>query len=434
MQSKFPKHSHELFEKAQMTTPGGVHSPVRAFGGVKDATPRFIASAHGAYITDEDGNTYIDYVCAYGPLILGHQPPPVVSAIQTQAQRGIAYGAPSQQAMALVRAIQERMPSLEQVRLLNSGTEACMSAIRLARAYTKKNKILKFSGCYHGHADSFLVAAGSGALKQSASSAGVPASVIDDTLIAPYNDLQSCEMLFTQYPNDIAAIIVEPIAANMNVVLPQAGYLQGLRDLADQHGALLIFDEVITGFRVHPGGAQSLYNITPDLTTLGKIIGGGLPVGALGGKRDIMQHLAPVGDVYQAGTMSANPMVVAAGCAALEALRDEVYETLEGHASYLVEALSQLAKQYHLPLHAYHCGSLIGLHFNALEHIRNLDDVKQGCESTFQAFFSHMLDHGHYFAPSPFEATFLSAAHTRADINQLIHAFDQFLAKRHEKN
>lgn len=430
MQLKSPKHSHKLYETAQMTTPGGVHSPVRAFGGVKNATPRFIASSKGAHITDVDGKTYVDYVCAYGPLILGHQPAQVVKAIQAQAQQGIAYGAPNQQAIELVRLIQARMPSLEQVRLLNSGTEACMSAIRLARAYTKKSKILKFSGCYHGHADSFLVAAGSGALKQSASSAGVPASVTNDTLIAPYNDLHSCEQLFKQYPSDIAAIIVEPIAANMNVVLPEPGYLQGLRDLADQHGALLIFDEVITGFRVHPGGAQGLYHITPDLTTLGKIIGGGLPVGALGGKREVMQRLAPVGDVYQAGTMSANPMVVAAGCAALNALHDDVYQALESQASHLVKAFSQLAKQHNLPLHAYHCGSLIGLHFNAIDHIRNLDDVKQGCEATFQAFFSHMLDHGHYFAPSPFEATFLSAAHTHADINQLIHAFDQFLSTK----
>ncbi|MGH8441690.1 MAG: glutamate-1-semialdehyde 2,1-aminomutase [Nevskiaceae bacterium] len=409
--------SDDLFTRAQQTIPGGVNSPVRAFKGV-GGTPRFIARATGAHIHDADGKDYVDYVGSWGPMILGHQHPAVVEAIRRQAQVGVSYGAPTELEIELAELLCNRVPGLEQVRMCNSGTEATMSALRLARACTKRDAIIKFEGCYHGHSDGLLVKAGSGALTLGTpSSPGVPADFARHTLIADYNELPTVEALFWAQPQAIAAVIVEPVAGNMNCVPPDPGFLAGLRALCDRFGALLIFDEVMTGFRVHPGGATALYGVRPDLITLGKIIGGGLPVGAFGGRRDLLQQLAPVGPVYQAGTLSGNPLAMAAGLATLRALGDaKLYSDLERYTGRLLEGLRAAARTAGVPFTTTQVGSMFGLFFTPEPEIRRYAQVMACDSKRFARFFHAMLDAGVYLAPSAYEAGFVSAAHGEAEL------------------
>lgn len=391
--------SAELFSRAKQVIPGGVNSPVRAFGAV-GGQPRFFSHAKNAYIYDIDNNQYIDYVCSWGPLILGHSHPKVVTAIQQAAQSGASFGAPTPVEVELAELITKLMPSIEMVRMVNSGTEACMSAIRLARGYTKRNKIIKFSSCYHGHTDSLLVKAGSGLLTFGiAGSAGVPQNSADQTIVAPYNDLNTLHEIFAEHHTDIAGIIVEPIAANNNLILPNADFLPGLRSLCDQYNSLLIFDEVITGFRVALGGAQELYNVQADLTCLGKIIGGGMPVGAFGGRKDIMQMLAPLGPVYQAGTLSGNPVAMAAGLATIKELKQaNIYQQLSNASKQVCNMLNKYPQ-----ISTRHIGGLFGFSFAEPEQ--------------FKTFFHAMLDNGVYLAPSAFEAGFVSTAHDANVLN-----------------
>lgn len=409
--------SARLYQQALTVTPAGVNSPVRAFGGV-GGTPVFIQKGQGAYITDADGKRYVDYIGSWGPLILGHAHPNVVAATIKTLQEGMSFGAPTALEVELATLICKLLPSMEQVRFVSSGTEATMSAIRLARGYTKRDKIIKFEGCYHGHSDGLLVQAGSGLLTfGTPSSAGVPASVVEHTLVAPYNDLAAVEALFKQYPNQIAGIIVEPIAGNMNAVLPLPNFLAGLRRLCDEHASVLIFDEVITGFRVGLQGAQGLFSIKPDLTTLGKIIGGGMPVGAFGGRRDIMDCIAPTGPVYQAGTLSGNPVAMAAGLATLHELQQPgFYAQLEQKTKTLVEGFKAAAKRAGIPLHTVQVGSLFGLFFTQQTAITSLTQVKSCEVETYKKFFHGMLNAGFYFAPAAFEVGFVSSAHSEADI------------------
>ena len=413
--------SDDLFQRAQLRIPGGVNSPVRAFRGV-GGTPRFIASANGAYVHDADGNAYVDYVGSWGPMILGHQHPAVVEAIVKQAMTGVSYGAPTELEIEMAEILCERIPALEQVRLCNSGTEATMSALRLARGTTGRDAILKFEGCYHGHSDSLLVKAGSGALTLGVpSSPGVPADLVKHTLTATYNDLASAEALLKTAP--VAAVIVEPVAGNMNCVPPDAGFLAGLRTLCDRHGALLIFDEVMTGFRVHRGGACALYGVKPDLVTLGKIIGGGLPVGAFGGRRDLMQQLAPVGPVYQAGTLSGNPLAMAAGLATLRLLADDgFYASLERYTRRLLEGLRTAARAAGVPLTTTQAGSMFGIFFSEAPSIRSYAQVMACDVARFRRFFHAMLGAGVYLAPSAFEAGFVSAAHGERELELTLSA------------
>jgi glutamate-1-semialdehyde 2,1-aminomutase len=415
--------SEDLFQRAQATIPGGVNSPVRAFRSV-GGTPRFIASANGAQITDADGKTYIDYVGSWGPMILGHQHPLIRDAIVAQAEVGVSYGAPTEAEIDMAELLCARVPGLAQVRLCSSGTEATMSALRLARGYTGRDAILKFEGCYHGHSDSLLVKAGSGLLTFGVpTSPGVPADFAKHTLTADYNDLASVERLFAANPGRIAALIVEPVAGNMNCVPPRAGFLEGLRRLCSADGALLIFDEVMTGFRVGPRGAAGLYDITPDLITLGKIIGGGLPVGAFGGKREVMQKLAPVGPVYQAGTLSGNPLAMAAGIAQLSALADEaIYAKLEATTAALLAGLREAAKTAGVPFTTTQVGSMFGLYFSKLPAIETFADVMASDVAAFKRFFHAMLERGIYLAPSAYEAGFVSAAHGAAEVEATIAA------------
>ncbi|MES2204534.1 MAG: glutamate-1-semialdehyde 2,1-aminomutase [Pseudomonadota bacterium] len=411
-----------LFQDAQQCIPGGVNSPVRAFKSV-GGTPIFIDKASGPFIFDADGKRYIDYVGSWGPMILGHANPAVVQAVQTAASKGLSYGAPTRLETELAELVCDMVPSVEQVRFVNSGTEATMTALRLARGFTRRDKIIKFNGCYHGHSDSLLVKAGSGVLTCGIpGSAGVPESIAAHTLIAEFNQLDQVEALFKQYPNDIAGIIVEPIPGNMNCILPDAGFLASLKSLCEQHGSLLIFDEVMTGFRVAKAGAQEIYNITPDLTTFGKIIGGGLPVGALGGRRDIMQHLAPVGPVYQAGTLSGNPLAMSAGLAQLKQINQQVdfFEVLAKKTQRLMDGISHAAKKHHIPLLTQHVCGMFGLFFTEQKHVRHFPDVTQ-CDATrFNQFFHAMLAEGIYLAPSAFEAGFMSMAHTDEIIDDTI--------------
>jgi glutamate-1-semialdehyde 2,1-aminomutase len=406
----------ELFQRSQQLIPGGVNSPVRAFRSV-GGVPRFFKRGLGPYVWDEDDQRLLDYVGSWGPMVAGHAHPDVVRAVQEAAALGLSFGAPTARELDMAELLIKLVPSMEEVRLVSSGTEATMSAIRLARGYTGRSKILKFEGCYHGHADSLLVKAGSGALTfGQPSSAGVPPELAALTLTLPYNDSQSVEDLFAQLGDEIACVIVEPVAGNMNLIAPAPGFLQGLRAQCTKHGALLIFDEVMTGFRVALGGAQGLYHIDPDLTTLGKVIGGGMPVGAFGGKRAIMEKLAPNGPVYQAGTLSGNPVAVAAGIATLKLLQAPgFYEELATRTTALVNGLSVAAQAQGVSFSAQSIGGMFGLYFSA-KPPASYAEVMQCDKEAFNRFFHAMLNAGVYFAPSAFEAGFVSAAHTEADI------------------
>lgn len=402
--------------------PGGVSSPVRAFKAV-GGHPPVVAYAEGPLIFDVDGRQYVDYVCGYGPMILGHANPEVANVIAGAAHRGTAYGATSELEIVLARMIADAVPSIEMVRFVTSGTEATMSALRLARGFTGRSKVLKFEGCYHGHADGLLVAGGSGLATLSIpDSPGVPPSYAAETLVAPYNDLDAVGALFGKHGADIAAVIVEPIAGNMGVVLPAAGFLEGLRELCTQHGALLVFDEVITGFRLHYGAVQTLLNVTPDLTCLGKIIGGGLPVGAYGGRREIMEQVAPLGPVYQAGTLSGNPLAMAAGVATLEHLLEPLlYTRLEVAAIYLEDGIRRAAEEYEVPLRLNRAGSLMTPFFTA-EAVTDYASAKRANTPRYAEWFREMLARGVFLAPSQFEAMFLSTVHTDVEIEATIEA------------
>jgi len=418
----------ELFVRAQQSIPAGVNSPVRAFRSV-GGTPRFFTRGEGAYLWDADGRRYVDYVGSWGPAIAGHAHPTVIDAVTAAAAHGLSFGAPTELEITLAETLIRRVPGIELVRLVSSGTEATMTALRLARGYTGRPKIIKFEGCYHGHGDSLLVKAGSGALTfGQPSSAGVPSAIAGETIVLPFNDVTAVRETFEADGDAIAGIIVEPIAGNMNLVLPGAGFLEGLRTLCDRFGAVLIFDEVMTGFRVHARGAQGLYGITPDLTTLGKVIGGGMPVGAFGGRRSIMECIAPLGPVYQAGTLSGNPVAVAAGLATL-ALTEApgFYTRLTATTRALTDGLTALAKRHGVPMVAQAVGGMFGIYF-AASIPGSLADVMACDKERFNRFFHAMLDAGFYFAPSAYEAGFVSAAHGEREIDATLAAADRVLA------
>ncbi|MCB5190893.1 glutamate-1-semialdehyde 2,1-aminomutase [Methylobacillus arboreus] len=417
--------NQQLFEQSQSLIPGGVNSPVRAFGSV-GGTPVFFKRGLGSRLWDEDGKEYIDYVGSWGPMILGHAQPDVIAAVQQTAANSLSFGAPTALELEMAELLTQLVPSMEQVRLVSSGTEATMSAIRLARGFTGRSKILKFEGCYHGHADSLLVKAGSGALTfGQPSSAGVPPELAAHTLTLSYNDVPALEQLFAELGNEIACVILEPVAGNMNLVRPTAEFLNALRTLCTQSGTLLIFDEVMTGFRVALGGAQQLFNIKPDLTTLGKVIGGGLPVGAFGGRADVMAFLAPLGPVYQAGTLSGNPVAVAAGLATLRQLqRPGFHDELSAQTRQLTDGLTQAARDAGIPFSAQSVGGMFGIYFSA-ECPTSFAEVMQSDKQAFNRFFHAMLEEGVYLAPSAFEAGFVSIAHSEADISQTITAAHQ---------
>ncbi|MFT6341310.1 MAG: glutamate-1-semialdehyde 2,1-aminomutase [Polaribacter sp.] len=422
------KHSEQLFRQAQKHIPGGVNSPVRAFKSV-GGTPVFFHSASGAYLHDEDDNRYIDYVGSWGPMILGHNHPQVIAAVQAAVQNGLSFGAPTATEVAMADKVCELVPSMDMVRMVNSGTEATMSAIRLARGYTGRDKIIKFEGCYHGHVDSLLVKAGSGAMGIPGSP-GVPAAVTGDTLVLDYNDAASVEAAFKEYGDQIAAVIVEPVAGNMNCVPPTKAFLQALRQYCDDHGSVLIFDEVMTGFRVALGGAQALYDVTPDMTTLGKIIGGGMPVGAFGGKKAIMEHLAPLGPVYQAGTLSGNPVAMAAGLTTLNLLSEPgFHEALTEKTTRLLDGMTAAAHAEGIAFTTAQAGAMFGLFFTDQSRISSFADVMACDSERFNRFFHAMLDQGVYLAPSAFEAGFVSAAHSDEDIDATIAAARKAFAK-----
>lgn len=418
--------SEQLFEQAQKVIPGGVNSPVRAFKGV-GGTPVFIEKAAGAYITDSDGKQYIDYVGSWGPMVLGHNHPAIIDAVLKAVPNGLSFGAPTAAEITLAELVCKLVPSIEMVRMVSSGTEATMSAIRLARGYTGRDKIIKFEGCYHGHSDSLLVKAGSGALTLGQPSGpGVPADFAKHTLTCTYNDLDSVKAAFEQYPNEIACLIVEPVAGNMNCIPPQEGFLQGLRELCTQYGAVFIIDEVMTGFRVALGGAQSYYGVIPDLTTLGKIIGGGMPVGAFGGKKEIMEHIAPTGPVYQAGTLSGNPIAMAAGLACLTELSKAGNETILAEKTQtLAEGFKALADKHSVPLTVQYVGGMFGLFFTEQKAVTNFQEVMKCDTAKFNRFFHLMLEQGVYLAPSAFEAGFMSLAHSDEDIARTLEAADK---------
>jgi glutamate-1-semialdehyde 2,1-aminomutase len=422
--------SEALFKTSQEFIPGGVNSPVRAWPAV-GLTPRIIVKGEGARVFDADGNSYLDYISSWGPLILGHASPPVVAAVQEAAARGTSFGAPTPGELELAQMLTAAVPGLEMVRLVNSGTEACMSALRLARGATGRPRVIKFDGGYHGHADSFLVAAGSGVLTQAIpGSPGVPPEIAALTISLPYNDLEPVRQAARRYPGEIAAIIVEPVAGNMGVVPPRAGFLEGLRQIADQEGILLIFDEVITGFRVARGGAQELYGLRPDLTCLGKIIGGGLPIGAYGGRRDLMTQMAPRGPIYQAGTLSGNPVAVAAGLATLQALSQPgFYPDLEEKGARLARELADAASRQGLDLTINRVGSMLTLFFTA-GPVSNLEEAKKSDLGQFRRFFQGMLAAGIMLPPSQFEALFLSRAHTPPDLEYTVAAAERVWARQ----
>ena len=421
-------NSHAAFERAKSLIPGGVNSPARAFGAV-GGEPPFIARGEGAYLYDLDGHRYIDYIGSWGPLILGHCHPRVLAAVQEAAARGSSFGAPTEAESELVELIVEAMPSIEMVRLVSSGTEATMSALRLARGYTGRDVVVKFAGCYHGHVDSLLVAAGSSAATLGVpNSPGVTAGATKDTIIARYNDPENLESIFAAHGPRIAAVIVEPVVGNMGVVAPSREFLTALRELTARHGAMLIFDEVMTGFRVAYGGAQQLYGMTPDLTTLGKIVGGGLPVGAYGGRAEIMRHVLPAGKVFQAGTLSGNPLATAAGIATLRILRDEApYARLEELSERLAAGLSDAARRAGIPHSVARVGSMLTLFFNP-DPVRDWDAAARCDTARFARYFWGLMDRGVYMPCSQFEALFVSAAHTEADIDATIAAARAALA------
>ncbi len=404
--------SEELYQQSNQYIPGAVNSPVRAFNGV-GGTPVFVEKANGAYFTDVDGKQYVDYVGSWGPMIHGHNHPEIRNAVIEAAQNGLSFGAPTEIELTMAKAVCDLIPSIEQVRMVSSGTEATMSAIRLARGFTGKDKLIKFEGCYHGHADCLLVKAGSGALTLGEpTSPGVPADFAKHTLTAEFNNLQSVKELFEANQDDIATVIVEPIPGNMNCIPPEDGFLQGLRQLCDQYKAVLIFDEVMCGLRVGPGSAQQLYNVTPDLTTLGKIIGGGMPVGAFGGKKEIMQFLAPAGPVYQAGTLSGNPIAMSAGLTSLKMLSAPgFFAPLYDYTERLVSGLQKLADEHNIPMTTNHVGSMFGIFFTTDKKVTRFSQVVNSNQEMFRKFFHAMLDEGVYLAPSAFETGFVSAAH-----------------------
>lgn len=410
------KRSKELYEKAQLFMPAGVNSPVRAFRAV-GGDPLFIQRAQGAHLWDADGNRYIDYVCSWGPMILGHRHPEVVEAIEKALARGTSFGAPTDLEVELAELIVERMPSVEMVRMVNSGTEATMSAIRLARGVTGRDRVIKFEGCYHGHADGLLVKAGSGAMTFGIpDSGGVPKAYAELTMTLPYNDIEAFRKAMDQWGKEVACVIVEPVAGNAGVIPPRPGFLQALREETKRAGALLIFDEVITGFRIAPGGAQQLYNVMPDITCLGKIVGGGLPVGAYGGPRSIMENVAPLGPVYQAGTLSGNPLAMAAGIATLRVLgRPGVYEELEDKARKLEKAFKEGAQEAGVPIWQNRVGSMLSTFFTEKE-VWDYASAKTSDTARYARFFREMLSRGVYLAPSQFEAAFVSLAHSEEDL------------------
>jgi glutamate-1-semialdehyde 2,1-aminomutase len=413
--------SEELFKKAQNIMPGGVNSPVRAFNAVKK-TPFFVEKAQGAYIYDADGNKYIDYVCSWGPGILGHAYPKVIEAVKKVCDNGLTFGAPTEKELILAELIQKCVPSMEMIRLVSSGTEAVMSAVRVARGFTGRDKIIKFIGCYHGHSDGLLMKAGSGVLTEAIpDSAGIPKDYAKYTLLADYNDENSVRKLMEQYGDDVACIVVEPVAANMGVVPPKSGFLKFLREITKQYGALLIFDEVITGFRLALGGAQEYYGVTPDLSTFGKIVGGGMPLAVYGGRKDVMSCVAPIGPVYQAGTLSGNPVAVTAGIETLKILmgNKEIYSEIDRKASILEKAYKQIGLQ------TKRVGSLLSVFFTDTE-ISNYNDVSTCDVNKFADYFNHMLNNGIYVAPSQFESMFVSFAHTDEIIKQTANVILQY--------
>ena len=422
--------SEELFADAQTVIPGGVNSPVRAFKGVS-GTPIFFERGEGAYLIDADGKSYIDYVGSWGPMILGHANTQVIEAVQKQLTQGLGYGAPTEIETRMAKKVCELVPSIEKVRMVSSGTEATMSAIRLARGFTGRDKIVKFEGCYHGHADSLLVKAGSGALTLGVpNSPGVPASIAEHTLTLPYNDADQVKKLFAEMGDQIAAIIVEPVAGNMNCILPEKGFLETLREVCDSHKSILIFDEVMTGFRTALGGVQAIYHVKPDLTTLGKVIGGGLPVGAFGGRTDIMDAIAPIGPVYQAGTLSGNPLAMAAGLAMLEAVSHAgFFDDLGKKTAKLVNGLKAVAEQANIPFTFNQIGGMFGFFFTEEQTVTRYEQVMACDQERFKKFYHGMLAEGVYLAPSAFEAGFVSSAHTDTEINATIEAAKKVFAR-----
>ena len=424
-------NSEQLFEQAKKTIPGGVNSPVRAFNSV-GGTPCFVTKAEGAYIYDADNNAYIDYVGSWGPMILGHNHPAILEAVTETAKKGLSFGAPTEIEISMAEKVRELVPSMESLRMVNSGTEATMSAIRLARGFTSRDKILKFEGCYHGHADSLLVKAGSGALTLGVpNSPGIPADLAQHTLTVSFNSIDEVKAIFEKFPDDIACIIVEPVAGNMNCIPPVEGFLEGLREVCDQYNSVLIFDEVMTGFRVALGGAQAHYNIKPDLTTLGKIIGGGMPVGAFGGKKEIMNFIAPVGPVYQAGTLSGNPLAMAAGLASLtELAKGDKHQQLSQGTEKLAMGLKAAAERHGVDLSINYAGAMFGFFFtDDKEPITTYEQATKCDAERFKRFFNLMLDEGVYLAPSAYETGFLSMAHTDAIIEKTLDAAAKCFSK-----
>jgi len=416
--------SSTLFNEAKNYIPGGVNSPVRAFKGV-GGKPIYFERGEGAYLYDVDGNAYIDYVGSWGPMILGHSNPFIVDAVRTELDKGLGFGAPTEIETSLAKKICQLMPSIELVRMVSSGTEATMSAIRLARGYTKRDKIVKFEGCYHGHSDSLLVKAGSGALTLGVpTSPGVPSDLAKHTLTLEYNNLDSVKALFSKMGEEVGCIIVEPVAGNMNCIPPKEGFLQGLRKLCDDYGSVLIFDEVMTGFRVALGGAQAYYRVKPDLTTLGKVIGGGLPVAAFGGRNEIMSQIAPLGPIYQAGTLSGNPLSMASGLAMLSILEadDSFYQNLSESTEYLVNGIVAAANTNNVPMTSNNVGGMFGLFFSSEEKVTNFSQASNCDLESFKKFYKSMIRQGVYFAPSAYECGFLSAAHTKNELDQTINA------------
>ncbi|MGC6403769.1 MAG: glutamate-1-semialdehyde 2,1-aminomutase [Candidatus Comchoanobacterales bacterium] len=417
--------SSTLFNEAKKLIPGGVNSPVRSFQSVS-GTPLFIKQAQGATLWTEDNQKFIDFVGSFGPAILGHAHPNVLSAIHQASLKGLSFGAPHRGEINIVNIIQRFMPHLENIRFVNSGTEACMTAVRLARGVTNKQKIIKFKGGYHGHVDALLVESGSGTLQHGTpTSPGIPTDTTKDTLVCRYNDLQDVADMIALHPHDIAAIMVEPVAGNMNFIPPKPEFLSGLRELCNQHQALLIFDEVMTGFRIHPGGAKALFEVTPDITTLGKIIGGGLPVGAIGGPRSIMSQLSPEGPIYQAGTLSGNPITLASGIATLSILEQQDHEYLSNLSHQIIHQMKHIASQHDLPFQGAYLGGMLGFFFQETLPT-HYDAIESNHVTIFKQFHQHMLENGCYFAPSAFEVCMLSFAHNQAMIDHMLHAFENF--------